>query len=296
MLNFSSADWQNKQIDTFAYFVPAKVQGVMAAVRAEPKHEHDDNHIESSESFDFVHDAPFDDNDDGLLSVRREYEGEASCYYSGAASCFEDDEDNDFVSTKGMRKAILKGSSAFLGLHHSFAKRCNLGRFRKAVSFSTSPAHAFENSGSLRAKVKSSVVMMRLLFKAKASALESFAAAGDCCDPEEEDSDLDEECSIEENDSANERFVLERRSSSMQRSIRNYAEKQEKVQQLVDSGAVVVEHQKKSRPIVEVQGNLGVYEHDQLLLRSTIKRSTDFREIAFKLWTNVLEAEKVVQL
>ena len=138
--------------------------------------------------------------------------------------------------------------------------------------------------------------MMRLLFKAKASALESFAAAGDCCDPEEEDSDLDEECSIEENDSANERFVLERRSSSMQRSIKNYAEKQEKVQQLVDSGAVVVEHQKKSRPIVEVQGNLGVYEHDQLLLRSTIKRSTDFREIVFKLWTNVLEAEKVVQL
>ena len=138
--------------------------------------------------------------------------------------------------------------------------------------------------------------MMRLLFKAKASALESFAAAGDCCDPEEEDSDLDEECSIEENDSANERFVLERRSSSMQRSIKNYAEKQEKVQQLVDSGAVVVEHQKKSRPIVEVQGNLGVYDHDQLLLRSTIKRSTDFREIVFKLWTNVLEAEKVVQL
>ena len=268
----------------------------MAAAGAVLTIEDGDDHLVGSESSDFIHNAPHvDNNDDDIESVRREYEDEASRYYSGAASRFEGDEDNDYISTNGRRTAILKGSSAFLGLHHSFAKRCPIDRFRKSVSFSASSAGAFGNFGNLKAKVKSSVVMMRLLSKAKASALETFASGCDSnfYDPEEEDCDSDEECSIEEDGGANERFVLERRSSSMQRSIRNYGDKQEKVQQLVERGAVVVEHQKKSRPIVEVQGNLGVYEHDQLLQRSTIKRSTDFREMVFKLWTNVLEAEKV---
>jgi hypothetical protein len=139
------------------------------------------------------------------------------------------------------------------------------------------PARDSVNHGSLKSKVKSSMVMMRLLSEAKASALETFAYDDGIKDDSDEEGDSDGECCIDkEGNFHDNRFMLERRTSSMRHSIQDYDGKLEEVQKLVQSGTVVIEHQKNSRPDVEIQANLVVYEHDKLLLRSTIKRSPAF--------------------
>jgi hypothetical protein len=137
-------------------------------------------------------------------------------------------------------------------------------------------------------------VILRLLTPAKPSALETFAADDDNeGGPEEGEDDSDGEYCMSGIDGTS-RFALERRTSSMRRSIQNFDAKIDEVQQLVQRGDVEVEHEKNSRaPNIEKQGNLVVYEHDQLLLRSTIKRSPPFREMVMQLWTHLLAAEKV---
>jgi hypothetical protein len=242
--------------------------------------------------------------------IFRQHEGEASFYYSQSASVFEDDQDNDFVSTAGRRGAIFKSSAGFLRLHHHHhpvdahaGKMCANADTPLTGALCAERSHArFPNYlrsppksniilGLLKAKAQSSVVMLRLLSQAKASVLDSFA------DAESGSSSSDDGGSDNEDDcpTTGTRFELERRTSSMRRSIQNFDEKLEFVEKLVVRGEVVSEHSKHARPVIEKQGNLNMYEHDQLLLRTTIKRSPPFREMVMRLWEHLLAAEQVEQ-
>ena len=245
-------------------------------------------------------------NDEEAGEIFRQHEGEATFYYSQSASVFEDDQDNNFVSTAGRRGAILKSSAGFLRLHHHHHPVSALAGAACAdagaacaeadAAYSNdlrSPPKARIMRGLLKAKVQSSVVMLRLLSQTKPSVLDVFADAVSECDSSEEGGSDNEEF-LEGNDGTA-RFALERRTSSMRRSVQNFDEKQNAVQHLILRGDVVHEHSKNARPVIEKQGNLEMYEHDQMLLRSTVKRSPPFREIVMRLWENLLAAEQVQQ-
>jgi len=243
-----------------------------------------------------------DDYDDESDRILREHECEASCYYSQSATLFEDDDlDRDFVSTSGRQTAIIQSSYGFLRLCHSVVSRASSRR--SAVNGSRMSSQSFETTsrpssvkGLLKKKAKLSIVMLRLLSQAKSSALERFAAdinhtSSDSAEVDEIDSDY-EDCIKTE---AQSRFLLARRTSSMKRSILDFEARRERVQHLVQNGIVVVEHERASHPEIEKQGDLVTYEDDQLLLRSTIKRSPPFREKVMQLWTLILNAEKVIR-
>jgi hypothetical protein len=246
-----------------------------------------------------------DDSDEECENILREHECEASCYYSQSATLFEDDDsDKDFVSTSGRQTAIMMSSYGFLRLCHSVISRTSSSR-RSAVSGTQAlPSQSIESisrhssvKGLLKNKVKLSIVMLRLLSQAKPSALENFAAANiDDTRNSAEDDDMGSDCEDFTKTEAQSRFLLARRTSSMRRSIQDFEARRERVQHLVQNGTVVVEHEKYSRPRIEKQGDFDVYKDDQLLLRSTIKRSPPFREKVMQFWTLILNTEKVIEI